>query len=127
MHIHRNMLAAAALGAALLLPPGHGAAEGQTQFVFQSASIDMPAGDRQYPGAPGDAGAEAMNGNCVGCHSAGMVLNQPALTRTAWEGEVSKMINVYKAPVAAADVPAIIGYLDSTKGTTAAGGAAQGR
>jgi hypothetical protein len=53
-----------------------------------------------------------------------MVLNQPALTRMAWKGEVSKMIDLCKAPVTAADVLAIIGYLDRTNRATAAGGVA---
>jgi hypothetical protein len=45
-----------------------------------------------------------------------MVLNQPALPKAAWEAEVHKMINVYRAPIDEADVPAIVGYLVSTKG-----------
>ena len=43
-------------------------------------------------------------------------MNQPALSRTAWEGEVTKMRNVYKAPVAAEDVATIVGYLAAVKG-----------
>jgi hypothetical protein len=45
-----------------------------------------------------------------------MVLSQPALPETAWEVEVAKMRNVYKAPVSAKDVPAIVDYLVSIKG-----------
>jgi len=37
-----------------------------------------------------------------------MVLNQSAMSRAAWETEVTKMRNVYKAPVAEGDVPAIV-------------------
>jgi len=40
-----------------------------------------------------------------------MVLNQPALSKTAWEAEVKKMINVYKAPIDQADVEGIVSYL----------------
>ena len=40
-----------------------------------------------------------------------MVLTQPALSRAAWQAEVDKMRNIYKAPVAAEDVPAIVDYL----------------
>ena len=82
--------------------------------TLKSASIDLPAGDRMFPGG---APAEATNNNCLTCHSAGMVLNQPAMPKAAWDTEVHKMINVYKAPVAAADVPAIVAYLDRIKGT----------
>ena len=40
-----------------------------------------------------------------------MILNQPALTRAEWAGEVTEMVNVYKAPVDDADIPSIIAYL----------------
>jgi hypothetical protein len=45
-----------------------------------------------------------------------MVLNQPELSKQAWEAEVNKMISVYKAPVAPEDVGAIVEYLSSFKG-----------
>jgi hypothetical protein len=32
-------------------------------------------------------------------HSADVVLNQPALSKSAWTAELNKMIDVYKAPV----------------------------
>ena len=89
------------------------AAPAQPQITFKSASVDLPAGDRMFPGGKA---AEAINNNCLACHSAGMVLNQPALSRATWNAEVHKMISVYKAPVAAEDVPAIVAYLTSTKG-----------
>jgi cytochrome c5 len=83
-------------------------------FVFQSVHVTLPESDRSFPGA----GADAINNNCLACHSAGMVLNQPAMTQTAWQAEVNKMISAYKAPVAAADVPAIVDYLVKTKGAS---------
>ena len=65
---------------------------------------------------PGGTNASAINNNCLACHSADMVLNQPALPKAAWEAEVHKMINVYRAPIDEADVPAIVDYLANTKG-----------
>jgi hypothetical protein len=56
------------------------------------------------------------NDNCLACHSAGMVLNQPALPKSVWEAEVDKMREAYKAPIDAKDVDAIVGYLVSIKG-----------
>jgi len=44
-----------------------------------------------------------------------MVLNQPALPKSAWQAEVSKMIQSYKAPVSEEDVAAIVDYLASMK------------
>jgi cytochrome c553 len=81
--------------------------------TIKSTTVDLPAGDSMFPGG---AAADAINNNCLACHSADMVLNQPALPKAAWEAEVHKMINVYRAPIDEADVPAIVGYLVSTKG-----------
>ncbi len=82
--------------------------------VFKSVSVVLPNGDRQFPQGPG---VDVVSANCVACHSPGMILNQPSLSKAAWEGEVKKMIGVYKAPVDAADVPAIVEYLTATKGS----------
>ena len=45
-----------------------------------------------------------------------MILNQPALPQAAWQAEVAKMRNVYKAPVDEKDVAAIVDYLTAVKG-----------
>lgn len=58
-----------------------------------------------------DAPADAMNGNCLGCHSAAMVTNQPALTAAQWRETVAKMKTVYKAPIEPADEAAILAWL----------------
>ena len=64
---------------------------------------------------PDGRGADAINNNCLACHSAGMVLNQPAMSREAWTSEVKKMINNYKAPIAPEDVGTIVDYLVAFK------------
>ncbi len=79
---------------------------------LKSMNVDLPDRGRQFSGT----GSDAINNNCLACHSAGMVLNQPALPASAWQAEVSKMINVYKAPIAEEDVAAIVDYLVRTKG-----------
>ncbi len=81
-------------------------------LAFKSVSVELPGSDRPFPPGPG---VDVMGANCAGCHSPGMILNQPSLSRAAWEAEVKKMINVYKAPVDAADIPAIVAYLAATK------------
>jgi mono/diheme cytochrome c family protein len=81
--------------------------------TLHSDSFTLPSSDRVFPGG---AAADAINGNCVSCHSAGMVLNQPPLSKAAWQSEVAKMRDMYKAPIAAEDVPAIVAYLTETKG-----------
>jgi cytochrome c553 len=106
----KHILALALLAAAALAPT---AAWVQDLTPLTSVNVDLPAGDRQFPGG---TEADAINNNCLACHSANMVLNQPALPKATWEAEVRKMINIYKAPVDDADVASIVAYLAKTKG-----------
>ena len=46
-----------------------------------------------------------------------MILNQPALPRAAWEAEVQKMRNAYKAPIDPKSIPKIVDYLTAIKGS----------
>jgi hypothetical protein len=82
-------------------------------FELKPLKIDLPDSDRMFPAGPG---SDAINNNCLACHSADMVLNQPSLSKQSWATEVNKMINNYKAPVAPEDVGAIVGYLTALKG-----------
>ena len=82
-------------------------------FTLASLGVELPNSDREFPPGPG---VEAAQANCAACHSAGMVLNQPALSRATWEMEIHKMIAVYKAPVSEEDAKTILAYLDSIKG-----------
>ena len=84
-----------------------------TPLVLKSISLELPTSDRTFPDGPGSA---AINNNCLVCHSAGMVLNQPAMPEAAWAGEVHKMISVYKAPVSDQDAATIVAYLTHLKG-----------
>ncbi len=88
-------------------------ARAATPLQLKSVKIDLPDSDRMFPNGPG---SDAINNNCLACHSADMVLNQPALSKQAWAAEVDKMINNYKAPVAPEDVATIVDYLTSLKG-----------
>jgi cytochrome c5 len=90
------------------------AAAAKAAVELNSVSLELPFGDRTFPPGPG---SDAITRNCLACHSAGMVLNQPALSRQAWAAEVNKMIHSYDAPVVPGDVDAIVGYLAATKGT----------
>jgi len=76
--------------------------------TLRSVSLALPQSERTFPGG---AEADAINNNCLICHSAGMVLTQPSLSRADWQAEVDKMRNFYKAPIGAKDVPAIVDYL----------------
>jgi len=87
--------------------------DAKTALVLKSVTVTLPASTAMFPPGPG---AEAANGNCLACHSVGMVMNQPPMPKAAWAAEVAKMRNVYKAPVAETDVAAIVDYLTSIKG-----------
>jgi hypothetical protein len=106
----RNLLTALILGIATM-PLMAGTA---MPLELNSVKLDLPDSDRMFPAGPG---SDAINNNCLACHSAGMVLNQPAMSRQAWAAEVDKMIKNYKAPVASEDVGTIVEYLVALKGT----------
>lgn len=77
-------------------------------FTLTSTSVDLPTDDQQYPDGPN---ADVINANCTSCHSASMGLTQPALSADQWAATVTKMREIYHAPVAAKDVPAVLAYL----------------
>jgi cytochrome c553 len=88
-------------------------ARAATPLQLKPVKIELPGSDKMFPDGPR---SDAINNNCLACHSADMVLNQPALSKQAWTAEVNKMITTYKAPVAPEDVGAIVDYLTRLKG-----------
>jgi hypothetical protein len=106
----RMILLVALLGSASVAPFS---CQAQSSIILKSDSIDLPDRGVMFPGP----GSDVVNNNCLSCHSAGMVLNQPGLTAAAWQAEAEKMIHVYKAPIDEKDVPEIVDYLVRTKGT----------
>jgi mono/diheme cytochrome c family protein len=106
----RNMLPAVALLGIATMPI---VARGTSPLELKPTKVELPESDRMFPAGPG---SDAINNNCLACHSVGMVLNQPALSKQAWAAEAHKMINNYKAPIAPEDVGAIVEYLTALKG-----------
>ena len=94
-------------------PPATGNPVTGGGLALTSLSIDLPDSDREFPPGPG---VEVAQANRAACHSVGMVMNQPALSRATWEAEVHKMVAVYKAPVTDDDARTIAAYLVSIKG-----------
>jgi hypothetical protein len=82
-------------------------------FVLKSVSVELPTSDITFPGG---AAADAINANCLSCHSAGMVLTQPNLAKATWAAEVDKMIHTFKAPIDSRNATTIVDYLSETKG-----------
>ena len=99
-----------ALAAGVVFAAPYVWAEGK--IALKSVTVDLPAGDSMFPEGPH---ADAVNDNCLACHSAGMVLNQPALSKAQWEAEVNKMRTAYKAPIDSKDIDQIVDYLVSLK------------
>jgi hypothetical protein len=106
----RNLPPAIALLGLVSMPV---AAPAATPIELKSVKVDLPDSDQMFPAGPG---SDAINNNCLACHSAGMVLNQPSFSKQAWASEVNKMINNYKAPIAPEDVGPIVDYLTALKG-----------
>ena len=100
----RVLLAAAAFASTFLASSAILAAQ---PLELKSVTVDLPDSDKMFSGP----GSDAVNNNCLACHSADMVLTQPALSKAQWTAEVHKMINAYKAPIANEDVGPIVDYL----------------
>ena len=81
---------------------------------WQKLSVELPASQSSFP--PGN-GADIANGQCLICHSAGMVLRQPPLSQDEWVAEINKMRNSYGAPLPAEQVDALARYLHSIDGS----------
>lgn len=100
-------LALAGCGASVEAPENGVSSNGVT---LVSVSETLPAESETLPA---NAGADVVTANCTACHSAAMITAQPPLKPEQWAATVKKMREVYKAPVAEADVPAILAYLDA--------------
>lgn len=81
--------------------------------TLNSVEVTFPQSDRLFPGE----NADAINSNCLTCHSASMIFNQPQLSKAAWEEEVTKMRKAYGAPVPDESVSAIVDYLAGLRPT----------
>ena len=87
------------------------AAWGASTPAFKPQSIELPTDAATFPEGPN---LKVVTQNCLACHSADMVLDQPLLPRATWAAEVTKMRNVYKAPISDADALLIVDYLAAT-------------
>jgi mono/diheme cytochrome c family protein len=60
------------------------------------------------------AGLEIVQANCALCHSLDYIATQPpGMGKAFWQGEVTKMIGTYGAPVDEAATGAIVEYLSA--------------
>lgn len=110
-------LAACIVVALLLAPVSAVAKKGKGKaapaMAGQTAMIELPPGDEVLPDR---ANAEAVDRNCLSCHSTETILNQPALSRDIWKGEIDKMRTDFGARISSDADEAILAYLTSING-----------
>lgn len=56
-------------------------------------------------------GFDAVNANCLMCHSFGYIINQGPQSREFWDKKINKMITHFKAPITKKDHKIILNYL----------------
>jgi len=56
-------------------------------------------------------GFDAVQANCLMCHSFGYIINQGPQSRAFWKGKVEKMIVHFKAPISKEDAKTVTDYL----------------
>lgn len=85
-----------------------------------SASIGVAAGaaaEEKPVQLKQAAGVDKVESHCAACHSLDyIVMNSPFLNAAGWDAEVTKMINVFGAPISPADARAIGDYLKANYG-----------
>jgi mono/diheme cytochrome c family protein len=97
-----GLLAAAAPQLRAQSPPS------QERGRWSKVSVQLPTSVTLFPAGEG---ADIANTQCLICHSAGMVLLQPALTQSQWQATLNKMRTAYGAPLPAEQVDALAAYL----------------
>lgn len=70
-------------------------------------TIKLPPQNIAFREAPG---VELARKDCLACHSAEYVTQQPALSKTGWTNEIVKMRTAYGAPIPEADTEALVAY-----------------
>ncbi len=56
-------------------------------------------------------GFDAVQANCLMCHSFGYILNQGSQSREFWHKKIEKMITHFKAPITKKDEKIVTDYL----------------
>lgn len=56
-------------------------------------------------------GFDAVQANCLMCHSFGYIINQGPQSREFWSKKVDKMITHFKAPIEKEDKQTVVNYL----------------
>ena len=92
-------------------PAAKGTKEGAPRWAV--VSVELPVSNEIFPPGPG---ADVADSQCLICHSAGMVLRQPPLTKEQWRSEIQKMRSAYGALLPVDQVDALSEYLQRIDG-----------
>lgn len=80
-----------------------------------SALFAQVKGDIEVPYIPYEIkmgkGFDAVQANCLMCHSFGYIINQGPQSKDFWAKKVEKMITHFKAPIQKEDTVTITDYL----------------
>ena len=109
----RNVALISAIPVLLGIAVAIGKAATQPVQTWTKVEVRLPVSEAVFP--PGN-GADIANGQCLVCHSAGMVLRQPPLSQDDWGGEINKMRSAYGALIPADQVEALARYLYGING-----------
>ena len=107
---------AAGLVLALMTAPSVALAKGKkasAAMTGDTVRIELPPGDDLLPDR---RNAEAVDRNCLSCHSTETILNQPALSRDIWKAEIDKMRTAFAAQIDPDADDAILAYLTAING-----------
>jgi mono/diheme cytochrome c family protein len=81
-----------------------------------AALIALPAAADEVNLKKAD-GVDKVEANCQACHSLAYIpMNSPFINAAGWDGEVTKMIKAFGAPIDDADAKAIKDYLAKNYG-----------
>lgn len=81
---------------------------GSSLFAQTNEKIEVPY--VPFPVKMGK-GFEAIQANCLMCHSFGYIINQGRQSRKFWRGKVDKMIVHFKAPIDEKSAKIVTDYL----------------
>ena len=83
-----------------------------TGTAATNVSVELPVSKALFPAG---AGADIANSQCLICHSADMVLYQPARSQDEWKVTINKMRTVYGAPIVPDQIDALAAYLSELR------------
>ena len=110
----KRQMAFAAAAAVALAAGAIGTRTTLAQEKKGERTIELPQVEAKLPDGPG---RDAVTTACVLCHSTRYITMQPAFPRETWAASVEKMRKVFGAPITNEQVPAIVDYLVSIRGT----------